>query len=108
MVYTCSINGSPIILVLYVGDLFNMAEAKSLGVLLPSYLYLAKLISQDEMEAKAMKGIPYASSCGSLIYVIITTRSDIAYAVRVVSCNMANPRKIHWEAVKCVLLKGVT
>ena len=88
---------------------FNMAEAKSLGVPLPSYLKLSKAdCPKDEMEINAMKGIPYASACGSLMYAMVATRPDIAYAVGVVSRYMSNPGKAHWEAVKCVFryLKG--
>jgi ATP-binding cassette subfamily B (MDR/TAP) protein 1 len=55
-----------------------------------------------------MKGIPYASACGSLIYAKVATYPDIAYAVGVVSRYISNPGKAHWEAVKCLFryLKG--
>ena len=32
-----------------------------------------------------MHGVPYASACGSLMYAMVATRPDIAYAVGVVS-----------------------
>ena len=32
------------------------------------------------MEVNAMKGIPYASACGSLMYAMVATRPDIACA----------------------------
>ncbi|MCO5556931.1 hypothetical protein L7F22_010486 [Adiantum nelumboides] len=50
-----------------------------------------------------MAKIPYASACGSLMYAMVATRPDIAYAVGVVSRFMSNPGKKHWEAVKGVL-----
>ncbi|MCO5582565.1 hypothetical protein L7F22_036462 [Adiantum nelumboides] len=37
---------------------------------------------------------------GSLMYAMICTRPDIAFAVGVVSHYMSNPRKKHWEAIK--------
>ncbi|MCO5588704.1 hypothetical protein L7F22_042663 [Adiantum nelumboides] len=42
------------------------------------------------------------------MYAMVATRSDIAFAVGVVSRYMSNPGKQHWEAVKGILryLKG--
>lgn len=55
-----------------------------------------------------MAKVPYASACGSLMYAMVATRPDIAFAVGVVSRYMANPGKRHWEAIKGILryLKG--
>ena len=55
-----------------------------------------------------MSKVSYASVVGSLMYVIICTRPDIAQAVKVVSRYMSNPGKEHWRAVKQILryLKG--
>jgi hypothetical protein len=55
-----------------------------------------------------MSKVPYSSTVGSLIYVMVCTRRDIAHAVGVVSRYMKNPGKEHWEAVKWILryLKG--
>ena len=50
-----------------------------------------------------MQGVPYASACGSLLYAMVATRPDIAYAVGVVSRFMANPGKAHWNAVKSIM-----
>ena len=47
-----------------------------------------------------MELVPYVSVVGSLMYVMVYTRPDIAHAVGVVSRYMANPGKDHWEAVK--------
>ena len=67
-------------------DRFNMADAKPLGVPLPPHTKLSKAdCPKDEMALKAMKGIPYASACGSLMYAMVATRPDIAYAVGVIS-----------------------
>ncbi|MCO5578552.1 hypothetical protein L7F22_032395 [Adiantum nelumboides] len=56
-----------------------------------------------------MEKVPYSSAIDSLMYAMVSTRSDIAFAVEVVSRYMANSRKNHWEAVKHVLryLKGL-
>ena len=50
-----------------------------------------------------MAKVPYASTCGSLMYAMVATRPDIAYAVGVVSRYMSNPGKKHWDAVKSIL-----
>ena len=50
-----------------------------------------------------MAKVPYASCVGSLMYAMIATRPDIAFAVGVVSRFMADPGKKHWEAVKGIL-----
>ncbi|GJU25678.1 hypothetical protein Tco_1164299 [Tanacetum coccineum] len=45
---------------------------------------------------------------GSLMYLMVCIRPDIAYAVSIVSRYLANPGKTHWEVVKWILkyLKG--
>ena len=55
-----------------------------------------------------MSKVPYASAIGSLMYVMMCTRLDIAHAVGVVSRFMSRPGKQHWEIVKWILryLKG--
>jgi hypothetical protein len=47
--------------------------------------------------------VPYSSAVGSLMYVMVCTRPDIAHAVGVVSRYMNNPGKEHWETVKWIL-----
>ena len=57
-----------------------------------------------------MVKVSYASAIGSLMYVMVCTRPDIAQAVGAVSRYMNNPGKVHWEAVKWILryLRGTT
>ena len=57
----------------------------------------------SKVEREQLKGIPYASAIGSLMYVMVATRPDLAYTVGIVGCYMENPRKRHWEAVKHIL-----
>ena len=42
----------------------------------------------------------YQSAVGSLMYAMLETRPDIAYAVSVVSRYASNPNESHWKAVK--------
>ncbi|GJX33127.1 retrovirus-related pol polyprotein from transposon TNT 1-94 [Tanacetum coccineum] len=55
-----------------------------------------------------MSKVPYANVIGSLMYLMVCTRLDIAYVVSIVSMYLANLCKNHREAVKCILkyLKG--
>ncbi|CAL0327637.1 unnamed protein product [Lupinus luteus] len=57
-----------------------------------------------------MSHIPYASAVGSLMYAMVCTRPDLAYAVSMVSRYMHNPGKDHWSAVKWIFryLKGTS
>nr|GEV84704.1 retrovirus-related Pol polyprotein from transposon TNT 1-94 [Tanacetum cinerariifolium] len=56
-----------------------------------------------DCDVERMSKVPYASAVESLMYLMVCTRSDIAYAVSVVSRYLANPGKNHWEAVKWIL-----
>jgi hypothetical protein len=57
-----------------------------------------------------MSRVPYSSVVGSLIYVMVCTRPDIAHAVGVMSIYMNNPSKEHWEVVNWIrgYLRGIS
>ena len=83
---------------------FNMTRGKALMTPLSSYVKLNKLDCPQSNEERAETDkLPYASACGSLMYAMIATRPDIAFAVGVVSRYMSNPGKKHWEAVKGIM-----
>ena len=50
-----------------------------------------------------MERVPYASAVGSLMYAMVCTRPNLAYAVSVVSRFLANPKNEHWAAVKWIM-----
>lgn len=56
-----------------------------------------------------MSKISYASAVGSLMYVMVCTRLDIAHVVGV-SRYMSNLVKQHWEAIKFIMryLRGTS
>ncbi|XP_038885932.1 secreted RxLR effector protein 161-like [Benincasa hispida] len=58
------------------------------------------LSPQSEAEKEYMSRVPYASAVGSLRYVMVCTRPDLAYVVSVVSRFMGQPGKEYWQAVK--------
>ncbi|KAJ0765449.1 putative RNA-directed DNA polymerase [Helianthus annuus] len=57
--------------------------------------------SKDEQER--MKGIPYASAIGSIMYAMICTRPDVSCALSMTSRYQQNPGNSHWMAVKSIL-----
>jgi hypothetical protein len=50
-----------------------------------------------------MKKVPYQSVVDSLMYAMVCTRPDPAYAVGVFSRFMSNLGEAHWAAVKWIL-----
>ncbi|GFQ95396.1 retrovirus-related Pol polyprotein from transposon TNT 1-94 [Trichonephila clavata] len=44
--------------------------------------------------------VPYHEAVGSLMFLAIVTRPDIAYAVGVLSQVLDKPQRIHWTMVK--------
>nr|GEX69067.1 Gag-Pol polyprotein [Tanacetum cinerariifolium] len=71
---------------------FNMQDCKPISTLFPTNVKLSfKMSPSSEKERMEMSRVPYASAVGSLIFVMICTRLDIAHAVGVVSRYMAEP-----------------
>nr|XP_043630410.1 secreted RxLR effector protein 161-like [Erigeron canadensis] len=50
-----------------------------------------------------MKGIPYASAIGSIMYAMLCTRPDVSLALSLTSRYQQNPGEEHWIAVKSIL-----
>ncbi|XP_073138629.1 secreted RxLR effector protein 161-like [Henckelia pumila] len=50
-----------------------------------------------------MEHIPYASGVGSIMYAMVCTRPDLAYAISVISRFMSNQGIEHWKALKWIL-----
>ena len=62
----------------------------------------AEQCPKTQEEEEDMSRVPYASAVGSLMYVMVCTRPDIAQAVGVLSRFMSKPGKEHLTAVKRV------
>ena len=64
--------------------------------------------SEGSKKEKEKKNFPYREAIGSLMYLIIGTRPDIAYIVGVLSRCMENHEIEHWHGVQRILksLKG--
>nr|GEZ93448.1 hypothetical protein [Tanacetum cinerariifolium] len=66
-----------------------------------------KLLLKDcpfkDCDVERISKVSYANAVVSLMYLMVCTRPDIAYAVSIVSRYLANPDKNHWEAMKWIL-----
>jgi hypothetical protein len=56
-------------------------------------------LNQEENSGKTVK-VPFKEATGSLMYLMLSTRPDIAFAVNQISQFCENPQPGHWAAVK--------
>ncbi|KAH9724437.1 Integrase catalytic domain-containing protein [Citrus sinensis] len=85
---------------------FEMQDYKHVQTPLgPQFKLTAAQSSEDESQVNEF---PYAQAVESLMYAMVCTMLDIAYAISVVSRFLSYPGKIHWNAVKWIIryLKG--
>ena len=90
-------------------DEFSMTDCKPVGTPMDPSLKLSNEQCPKTAEDKAeMKNIPYINAVGSLLYLALLTRPDIAYTASVLARFNSNPGMIHWKAVKHLFryLKG--
>lgn len=90
----------------YIHDMlakFSMTEGKTA----PTPLEPKLKLSVDD-EAPEVSSTEYRRLIGSLMYVAVGTRPDVAYAVSKLSRFCQNPKTTHWQSAKRVLryLKG--
>ncbi|KAJ9551763.1 hypothetical protein OSB04_015808 [Centaurea solstitialis] len=88
---------------------FGMFEAKSVNTPFAPHFKLSSALSPStQADVAYMARVSYSSAVGSLMYAMICTRPDLAYAISMVSRYMANPGKEHWKAVQWIFryLKG--
>lgn len=57
-------------------------------------------LQHNENDTNISTDTPYQSAVGSLMYVMVATRPDIAYAVGAVSRFNTTPQQHHWAAIK--------
>ena len=54
-------------------------------------------------QTSRMHGVPYSQAIGSVLWPVVVSRPDAAYAVGVLSQFIQNPGPAHWEGVKRVI-----
>lgn len=85
-------------------DRFAMSECKPVVTPLATGTQLLKSDCPSTPEdAEAMSAIPYQSAIGAIMYAMLGTRPDIAYAVTTLSQFSHNPGPVHWTGVKRLL-----
>jgi transposase InsO family protein len=87
---------------------FGMWESKPQQIPMSTEMKLTQRDCPKEDEKYKMEDVPYRSVIGSLMYLMVSTRPDLAAALSILSRFLANPGDVHWEAAKKVLryLKG--
>ncbi|VFQ83809.1 unnamed protein product [Cuscuta campestris] len=83
---------------------FSMSESKrgSLPMVQGTSLSKTRGVSTPE-EVERMRNVPYALAIGSIMYAMVCTRPDVAFALSVTSRYQSNPGESHWTAVKNIL-----
>ncbi|XP_038891637.1 secreted RxLR effector protein 161-like [Benincasa hispida] len=89
-----------------------MTEAKIVHTPIAHHCKLSLENSPKETNVehlKQMSTVPYSQSVGSLMYLMISTRPNIACTTSLIGRYMANTGKRHWKATKWIMryLKGI-
>lgn len=79
-------------------ETFGMQRCNPAATPVDPYIRLEK--SNPEYDATAADRLRYQSAVGSLMYAMLGTHPDIAYAVAKVCQFSTNPNMTHWTAVK--------
>jgi hypothetical protein len=83
---------------------FNMENCKGVTTPInPNEKLSKEMCPKTEEEQKAVEKLPYQSLVGSLMYLAVSTRPDIAHAVSMLSQFNTNFGEQHWRAAKRVL-----
>ncbi|GJR84705.1 retrovirus-related pol polyprotein from transposon TNT 1-94 [Tanacetum coccineum] len=87
----------------------NTSRQKTCKLFLFTKSYIEMIYFSLGMSSAKSVNTPFCA-VGSLMYVMVCTRPDIAHAMSVVSRYMAHPGKEHWNAVKRIFryLKGTS
>jgi hypothetical protein len=78
---------------------FGMDEAKTKA----TPLSVSVKLSQNEGEMIDKDKFPYSTLVGKLMFLAVSTRPDIAFAVGALARYMAKPTLTHWQSAKGVL-----
>jgi hypothetical protein len=80
---------------------FGMLQANPVATPMETSVHLVSTEDGYHVESSLVK--TYQSAVGSLMYAMLGTRPDLAFAVSVVSRFASNPTDRHWTAVKRIL-----
>jgi hypothetical protein len=84
-------------------DRFSMTNCRGVVTPLESNVkYSKNQEATTEDEVKKMESVPYKEAIGSLMYLMVCTRPDLAASIQVFAKYMQNPGEEHWQGVKRV------
>lgn len=73
---------------------FNIFKAKPMSTPLAQHFkLLANDSPKDSEKAQRIERVPYSKATGSLMYLMMCTRPDLAYCSNLISRYMGNPRR---------------
>ena len=80
---------------------YNFSDAKPISVPMdPSVQYSRDQCPTTAAQTAEMKRVPFRSALGSLMYLAVGTRPDIAFVVSTLAQFADNPGWAHWEGIK--------
>ena len=80
---------------------FNLAECNSKVIPAdPNSRLTSQMCPTDEGAMEAMTKVPYREAVGCLMYIMVLSRPDIAFAVSQVAQHCQNPGLPHWKGVQ--------
>lgn len=75
---------------------FNFIKAKSVNVPADPHTTL----TNSDFDEREITNVPYREAVGSLMFLALVMRPDIAYAVNIVSRYLDKFKQSHWNAIK--------
>lgn len=90
-------------------DKYNLQDCNALTLPMTANSKYVKTGVAQSLPSKTFDG-PYREALGSIMYLMIGSRPDIACAVSILSRFCSEPKVAHWEAMKNLLryIKGTT
>ena len=86
-------------------DRFNLSSAKPISTPMdPGAKFSKEQCPSTPTQVAKMQGIPYAEGIGSILWPVMISRPDCAFVVSMLAQFVQNPAKIHWEALKHVMV----
>lgn len=83
---------------------FLLEKARGVSAPLPTHMKFSSTDCPNNEESKLkMSKIPYAEAVGSVMYLMLCTRPDLACNISLLSRLMRNLGKHHWEGIKWLL-----
>ena len=83
---------------------FQLTQAKPVSTPMdPGAQFSVDQCPSSLNQRSKMLGVPYGQAIGSVLWPVVVSRPDAAYAVGVLSQFIQNPGQAHWEGVKRVI-----